>query len=159
MGLNQQLYDLGLGVGELYKRDAIEVKKTFARKCFKVWSLYLQKKIKELDKDFDLVLLAENFQESMVLLAHELCWPLDYVKSFKLNARKADYKVELSPQERQTLIAWQEGDMRLYQHFKSKFDKKVNPISNLYCKLLFRGKYFACLFLDLFPLSNMKSRS
>ena len=50
-------------------------------------------RIKELEKEFDLVLFSEMFDESMVLLANKLCWPLDYVKSFKLNARKDAYKV------------------------------------------------------------------
>ena len=39
---------------------------------------------------------SEKFDESMILLANELCWPLDYVKSFKLNARKSNHKVTLS---------------------------------------------------------------
>ena len=65
------------------------------------------------------------FDESMVLLADKLCWPLDYVKSFKLNARKSAYKVTLNQQERDTLKAWQAGDLLLYDHFKHIFLKKV----------------------------------
>ncbi|KAG7464686.1 hypothetical protein MATL_G00168220, partial [Megalops atlanticus] len=36
---------------------------------------------------FRLILLAEHFDQSMVLLRHALCWPLDAVVSFSLNAR------------------------------------------------------------------------
>ena len=61
----------------------------------------------------------------MILLANELCWPLDYVKSFKLNARKSNHKVTLSQKERETLERWQEGDMLLYNHFKNKLKEKV----------------------------------
>ena len=52
-----------------------------------------QKRIQELDREFDLVLLADKFEESMVLLASKLCWPLEWVKSLKVNARKEAYKV------------------------------------------------------------------
>ena len=43
------------------------------------------------------MLLAERFEESMVLLASKLCWPLDLVKSLKVNARKEAYKVSIIP--------------------------------------------------------------
>lgn len=39
-------------------------------------------------KTFKLVLLTEYFDESMVLLRHALCWPLDSVVTFSLNARQ-----------------------------------------------------------------------
>merc|ERR1712223_1856904 len=107
MGLNQQLYDLGLPLIDLYKLDAIK------------------ERIKEIEKEFDLVLFSEMFDESMVLLANKLCWPLDYVKSFKLNARKDAYKVELSEKEKETLKSWQVGDLLLYNHFQQIFKQKV----------------------------------
>ncbi|KAM6949506.1 galactose-3-O-sulfotransferase 4 [Aplochiton taeniatus] len=37
---------------------------------------------------FKLVLISEHFDQSMVLLRHALCWPLDAVVSFSLNARQ-----------------------------------------------------------------------
>lgn len=70
-------------------------------------------------------MLADRFDESMVLLAQLLCWPLDHVKSLKLNARKAAFKVDLSTQERNALKQWQQGDTMLYQHFERIFNQKV----------------------------------
>ena len=71
----------------------------------------------------------------MVLLAEKLCWPLDFVKSFKLNARKAAFKVDLKSEERKILQDWQEGDMMLYDHFKKIFDQKVSYfITRMYRK-------------------------
>ena len=61
----------------------------------------------------------------MILLANKLCWPLDYVKSFKQNARTSDHKVTLSSDERETLKAWQKGDLLLYNHFKNKLEQEV----------------------------------
>ena len=75
---------------------------------------------------FHLVMLAERFEESMVLLASHLCWPLDNVKTFRVNARKEAFKVKLSPEEAKTLEHWQEGDMLLYKHFKAKFEQQVH---------------------------------
>lgn len=37
---------------------------------------------------FKLVLVSEYFDQSMILLRHALCWPLDAVVSFSLNARQ-----------------------------------------------------------------------
>ena len=72
-----------------------------------------------------MVLITDKFDESMVLLANELCWPLEYVKSFKLNARKSSTKTKLSEKEQNILENWQQGDLLLYNHFKSIFEEKV----------------------------------
>ena len=71
------------------------------------------------------MLITEKFDESMVLLANELCWPLEYVKSFKLNARKSSTKTKLSEMEQNILESWQQGDLLLYNHFKTIFEEKV----------------------------------
>ncbi|XP_035485550.1 galactose-3-O-sulfotransferase 4 isoform X2 [Scophthalmus maximus] len=39
-------------------------------------------------RTFKLILLSEHFDQSMILLRHALCWPLDAVVSFSLNARQ-----------------------------------------------------------------------
>ncbi|XP_077598623.1 galactose-3-O-sulfotransferase 4 isoform X2 [Stigmatopora nigra] len=39
-------------------------------------------------RDFQLILVSEFFDQSMILLRHALCWPLDAVVSFSLNARQ-----------------------------------------------------------------------
>lgn len=39
-------------------------------------------------RNFKLILLSEHFDQSMILLRHALCWPLDAVVSFSLNARQ-----------------------------------------------------------------------
>ena len=75
-----------------------------------------------------MVLITEKFDESMVLLAIELCWPLEYVKSFKLNARKSSTKTKLSEKEQNILENWQQGDLLLYNHFKTIFEGKVGTI-------------------------------
>ena len=46
-------------------------------------------------QNFHLIMIAEHFDESMVLLAELLCWPLEAVASFKHNVRLSEKKVNL----------------------------------------------------------------
>jgi hypothetical protein len=64
-----QLYDLGQNQSDLYDRAVTEAK------------------IQDMERHFDLVMIAERFDESMVLLADLLCWPIEKVTSLKVNAR------------------------------------------------------------------------
>ena len=73
--MNQQLLEFGLGLDRLYDQAAVK------------------QKIGEVDTQFDLVMIAERFDESMVLMAHLLCWDLADVVNLKLNARAKSNKV------------------------------------------------------------------
>ena len=53
----------------------------------------LVKKISKIDEDFDLVMITERMEESLVLLADLLCWPLAYMASLKKNSRMDSAKV------------------------------------------------------------------
>ena len=66
IGKNQQLWDLG--TTDIEMEDAGTV----------------QAKISRFDSEFDLVLIAEYFDESLVLLAQILCWDLSDVRSVHL---------------------------------------------------------------------------
>ena len=46
----------------------------------------VKSKIKEIDETFHMILMVENFKESMVLLKHELCWEYEDLASLRLNA-------------------------------------------------------------------------
>lgn len=72
---------------------------------------------------FKLVLLAEYFDESMVLLKEELCWDLDDVVTFKLNIRGSSRPLE--PEEVKKLRAWNALDWYLYDYFNRTFWNKV----------------------------------
>ncbi|XP_029113402.1 galactose-3-O-sulfotransferase 4 isoform X2 [Scleropages formosus] len=81
---------------------------------------------------FNLILLSEYFDESMVLLRHALCWPLDSVVSFSLNARKQDANKRKSDKGsglteglRQKLREWNALDWHLYVAFNVTFWEKV----------------------------------
>ena len=117
LGLNQQLFDLGVPAMDLSSQNIVDVssmRKKFTQIHQRILYIYLyfievyilhemnvialllQKRIQELQKELDFVLLADRFDESMVLLASKLCWPLEYVRSLKINARKKSFKVKKS---------------------------------------------------------------
>ncbi|NXT04907.1 G3ST4 sulfotransferase, partial [Prunella fulvescens] len=73
----------------------------------------------ELGRVFPLVLLAERFDESLVLLRHRLCWPQDSVDLFPHNSRGEPH--ETSPEQRRRLRAWNSLDWALYSHFNQSF--------------------------------------
>ncbi|NXX72454.1 G3ST4 sulfotransferase, partial [Spizella passerina] len=73
----------------------------------------------QLEAIFPLVLLAERFDESLVLLRHRLCWPRAAVDLFPHNARGSAHS--LSAEQRRRLRAWNALDWALYSHFNRSF--------------------------------------
>ncbi|KAM8973278.1 galactose-3-O-sulfotransferase 4 [Pelodytes ibericus] len=78
---------------------------------------------------FHLVLMAEHFDESMVLLKEELCWDLDDVVSFKLNIREAHKLLERT--EKEKLRSWNALDWYLYTYFNRTFWEKVESFGRV----------------------------
>ena len=106
-GLNQQLWDLGIDnkvVGDFETLEAI---------------------IEKLDQDFDLVMISERMDESMVLLAEALCLPLRNVSTLKNNVRKANKIVALTHHDKEVLARFQRPDQELYNHFNKQLDVKI----------------------------------
>ena len=85
-------------------------------------------KIKQMDQDFDLVMIAEDFESSLVLLSDVLCWPLANMTSLKLNARKKSKVQNLSTKVRDNLKDWLWADQMLYDYFKGKLDQKKTKL-------------------------------
>ena len=69
IGKNQQLWDLGTTYIEMEDPGTVE------------------DKITKFDFEFDLVMIAEYFDESLVLLAQLLCWELTEVRSVMIHCR------------------------------------------------------------------------
>jgi hypothetical protein len=85
----------------------------------------IQQRIEQLDDQFELVLIAERMEESLVLLADRLCWPLEYVTHLDLNVRKPERTVQLEEDERHTLGRWLNFDTNIYEYFCRRFDDHV----------------------------------
>ena len=77
-----------------------------------------------------MVLIADRFEESVVLLREALCWTHDDVSYLKLNARQGGKRSPpLSAAARSTLREWLRADFMLYDHFRGKFDDLVGGMS------------------------------
>lgn len=78
-----------------------------------------------LDQTFSMVLVAEHFDESMVLLREALCWPEEAITSFIHNGRAAEDVPKLSPAQSQRLRLWNDLDWALYVHINRSFWQRV----------------------------------
>ena len=85
----------------------------------------LEQRLRSLDAQFQLVLVAERLEESLVLLRHLLCWPVETVTHLVINQRKRDKIVALTAAERQRLRKWLRVDYLLYDHYVQLLDDKV----------------------------------
>lgn len=81
--------------------------------------------IRAIEQRFQLVMLVEHFEESLILLKEALCWEMDDLLFFKLNARKGSTVSKLTPELRAKALKWNGVDWKLYQHFNATFWQKV----------------------------------
>ncbi|XP_071855382.1 uncharacterized protein [Apostichopus japonicus] len=102
---NNQLYDLGL-----------------ERKFFLV-PTYLQHKIKYYAEKFDLVLITEYFDESLILLRKLLCWTYEDIVYVKMRAQPTPLTV--SNDLREKIINLNKGDNALYSYFNRTLWQRV----------------------------------
>ena len=83
--------------------------------------------ISSVERDFDLVLLMEYFDESLILLKQHFCWSIDDVLYLKHNSRLQSLKKHHIPKQlRNKFLEWNKADVLLYKHFNQTFWKKVN---------------------------------
>ena len=68
-------FDLGYGPGVFY--DDVKINKM----------------IQEVEETFDLILIVERLDESLILLGHALCWSLDDLIALRKNARTYEYSL------------------------------------------------------------------
>lgn len=86
---------------------------------------YVRARLADVERRFQLVLIADHFDESMVLLRHLLRWRLDDVVAFRLNSRSARSVASLTPEGQARAKRWCALDWRLYQHFNRTFWARV----------------------------------
>ncbi|XP_037089717.1 galactose-3-O-sulfotransferase 2-like [Pollicipes pollicipes] len=106
-GRNQMLWDFGLSAEELTDERRI------------------RQKIIEIERDFDLLLIADRMDESLVLLRELLCWPPLYMVSMRLNSLMASSELPAGQDTRTRLATWLKGDYMLYNHFYQRFEERV----------------------------------
>ncbi|XP_029472408.1 galactose-3-O-sulfotransferase 2-like [Rhinatrema bivittatum] len=85
-----------------------------------------QLNIEAIENMFDLILIAEYFDESMVLLKDALCWNLDDVVYFPLNSRSKQRRTPLSNTTIEKIKSWNKLDWELYIHFNRTFWARID---------------------------------
>ncbi|XP_033116566.1 galactosylceramide sulfotransferase-like [Anneissia japonica] len=104
---NGQLYDLGLEHqvhNDLY---------------------HVQYKIRQLDSEFDLVLLSEYFDESLILLKKLMCWSFDDILYVSNGIRSSSHRYDLNDQLRARIRKWNSADVMMYNHFNKTLWRKI----------------------------------
>ena len=86
--------------------------------------------LKKLKNEFDLVLLADFFDQSLLLLQDLLCWPLEDVVYFKLNERRRDKVTTYSAKTINNMQRWNNVDFRLYRQFYDILKEKIASITH-----------------------------
>ncbi|XP_015679724.1 galactose-3-O-sulfotransferase 2 isoform X2 [Protobothrops mucrosquamatus] len=92
---------------------------------------YIQFVLKKIEEIFHLILIADFFDESMILLKDFLCWDLDDVIYFKLNARSQENIQTLNPENKEKVKEWCALDWELYKHFNKSFWMKIRERMDL----------------------------
>lgn len=113
-------YNESLGLRNVYARNNMWFDLGFDNNAPAEES-YVRARLADVEQRFQLVLIAEYFDESMVLLRHLLRWRLDDVVSFRLNSRSQRSITSLTPESQERVKRWCALDWRLYQHFNRTF--------------------------------------
>ncbi|XP_077993195.1 galactosylceramide sulfotransferase-like [Glandiceps talaboti] len=105
---NGMMYNLGFN--HRYDEDVDVINQTIAK----------------LDKELDLVLLTDYYDESLILLKSRLCWEFEDILYISKGNRTENRRYKISPSLATKIEKWNQADVLLYEHFNETFWKKVN---------------------------------
>ena len=88
--------------------------------------------INEVNKTFDLIMIVEYFEESMILLKNGLSWNFDDMSSLKLNVHDNETKSVISDDAKKSLRVWLYDSYVFYDFFKVTLIKETS----LYFKIM-----------------------
>ncbi|XP_012555650.1 galactose-3-O-sulfotransferase 4 isoform X2 [Hydra vulgaris] len=87
---------------------------------------YIETVLKSIEKDFNLVMITEYMEESLVLLKNELCWDLKDIAFFIHNARLTkDVSTNNLEKTKSRALNWNKMDVAIYDYFNKTFWKKI----------------------------------
>ena len=87
---------------------------------------FVKDAIAEMDSFFDLVLITEKMDESLILLKESLCWDYSDIIFLNKNSRAKGFVKTLSVDHAQKLEELNKEDMMLYEHFFQKHEVAVD---------------------------------
>ncbi|XP_070541652.1 galactosylceramide sulfotransferase-like [Ptychodera flava] len=104
---NRQIFDFGLDVQD-FENDT------------KIGQI-----IDAASKDFDLVMISEYFDESLLLLKRLLCWEFEDILYILQNKRPETLRYSVDMWKAKKILEWNKADYKLYKHFNITFWRKV----------------------------------
>ncbi|XP_077862605.1 galactosylceramide sulfotransferase-like [Saccoglossus kowalevskii] len=104
---NGQLFDLGLTAEQTLNESIVE------------------EKILSLDREMDLILITEYFDESLLILRDLLCWSVDDILYISNGIRKETQRRNLTSTEKDSILQWNKSDLKLYQYFEKILASKI----------------------------------
>lgn len=85
----------------------------------------VKEEISKINRDFELVMIMEYFDESLIILKKALCWQLEDILYVKFNQRKRLHKIHLSNITKKNILKWNKADVMLYEFFNKSLWKKI----------------------------------
>ncbi|XP_072020039.1 galactose-3-O-sulfotransferase 3-like [Amphiura filiformis] len=87
----------------------------------------ITEEIRRIDHDFDLIVVSEYFDESLILLKNLLCWEMDDLLylSVRKHDQTYDYLYNVSDKVKSQILEINSIDAALYEHFNRTFWQKV----------------------------------
>ena len=79
--------------------------------------------IDKMEEEFDLVMITDYFDESLILLKRLLCWEFEDIVYIKLREKKK--KLEFKEEVKNNILTWNHADVTLFDHFNKTFWRKV----------------------------------
>ncbi|XP_054752735.2 galactosylceramide sulfotransferase-like [Lytechinus pictus] len=104
---NQQFFDLGLDTK--YSTDWVKIDRT----------------IRKLDKELDLVMITEYYDESLILLRDLLCWTTEDILYTKRMVRNTTSSHQIRPETLTKIRQWNGADTHLYEHYNRTLWQKI----------------------------------
>ena len=109
---NSNLYDMGLEQENIQNMKLVES--------------YIDK----MEREFDLVLITEYFDESLILLKRLLCWEFQDIVYIKLRVKEKD--INFGKKVEKNILNWNRADAILYDHFNRTFWRKVGEAGSTF---------------------------
>ncbi|XP_078580671.1 galactose-3-O-sulfotransferase 2-like [Branchiostoma floridae x Branchiostoma japonicum] len=85
--------------------------------------------IDRIEKTFSVVMIADYFEESLVLLKHTLCWDTNDVTFFKINARRNESVRSITADMAEKIRQWNRADAMLFDYFNKSLWSKLSKLS------------------------------
>ena len=109
---NTNLYDMGLEQENIQNMTLVEG--------------YIDK----MEREFDLVMITEYFDESLILLKRLLCWEFQDIVYIKLRVKGKEINFEKEVEN--NILTWNRADTILYDHFNKTFWRTVREAGSTF---------------------------